>query len=176
MIEVIRDMVPFLVINVWFLMAIAIGYMCLHCGSHTADKFSRDSSARSYGLFAYDKFQELFSTFGMCVCVCVCVYVGVWVCVCVCVCCSYVRTYILCSRTHAHTGSLLVVMFDPNTEFMSGCLSKNDTATMTMAQLLFYLQIVICPLIALNALIAIMGAQFSKVLSIVHYIVNTPGH
>jgi len=38
-----------------------------------------------------------------------------------------------------------------------------------MAQLLFYLQIVICPLIALNALIAIMGATFSKVLSIVPF-------
>ena len=102
MIEVIRDMVPFLVINVWFLMAIAIGYMCLHCGSHTADKFSRDSSARSYGLFAYDKFQELFSTFGMSVCVCVCVCVGV----CVCVCVLFIYTHIYIVLTHARTHRL----------------------------------------------------------------------
>jgi len=35
--------------------------------------------------------------------------------------------------------------------------------SVALVQLLFYLQIVICPLIALNALIAIMGATYTRV-------------
>ena len=62
-------------------------------------------------------------------------------------------------------ATLTVVVFDPNRygdESMQECL-HSETLTTTVATIIFYLQVIMCPLVLLNALIAIMSSTYNRV-------------
>jgi len=60
-------------------------------------------------------------------------------------------------------ASLLLAVFEPSRHVMQACLEHENAITKSLSTFLFYLQLFVLPLIALNALIAIMGSTYDKV-------------